>query len=405
MPRKERPAPLADGIFKAKFEQRAAQQDADEEIPVHNTFIQFGYPSDDTASGKQHMSTAPAWIGGSLQVALRSAANSNADASGDTHEEGSDSKAEEAGVGEPRGDEFSSLKSPKKLASPKKVPVMRYAMSSSSARAAGLTSTSSGAVVASYGPEGGHRAEEEDEEEGEEEEGEEEEGNETNDNDSEAERVRAAVADGEFPSLGSAKHAEGLCKRCCFFPKGRCLNGRDCEFCHLEHEKRKRKKKKKKRGATHDNTDSDEDDLGPYSQEAGMAANGSHSMQHVPGLQANLSSRSGMPLTAPPPLPPKGLPMPSEPLPPGPAGIYGQGFCHAGVDPALYPGAYGIPPAGARQPVHMDPLYGHSMGAAFAHMHAYAMHGVSAYAPMPPQAPVPTTGGAMAVGQALPPPR
>ncbi|CAE7534477.1 unnamed protein product [Symbiodinium natans] len=47
------------------------------------------------------------------------------------------------------------------------------------------------------------------------------------------------------PSLGSEGHDEGGCKRCCFFPRGRCTNGYNCEFCHYEHEKRKRKNKKK----------------------------------------------------------------------------------------------------------------------------------------------------------------
>ena len=32
----------------------------------------------------------------------------------------------------------------------------------------------------------------------------------------------------------------GECKRCCFYPKGRCQNGYDCKFCHFEHDKRKR---------------------------------------------------------------------------------------------------------------------------------------------------------------------
>eukprot|EP00441_Pelagodinium_beii_P027164 CAMPEP_0197661492 /NCGR_PEP_ID=MMETSP1338-20131121/51489_1 /TAXON_ID=43686 ORGANISM="Pelagodinium beii, Strain RCC1491" /NCGR_SAMPLE_ID=MMETSP1338 /ASSEMBLY_ACC=CAM_ASM_000754 /LENGTH=571 /DNA_ID=CAMNT_0043239057 /DNA_START=96 /DNA_END=1809 /DNA_ORIENTATION=- len=50
-----------------------------------------------------------------------------------------------------------------------------------------------------------------------------------------------------FPSLGSDGHEEGTCKRCCFFPRGRCTNGYNCEFCHFEHEKRKRKNKKKKK--------------------------------------------------------------------------------------------------------------------------------------------------------------
>eukprot|EP00929_Paragymnodinium_shiwhaense_P020265 TRINITY_DN13562_c0_g1_i1.p1 TRINITY_DN13562_c0_g1~~TRINITY_DN13562_c0_g1_i1.p1 ORF type:complete len:567 (+),score=123.02 TRINITY_DN13562_c0_g1_i1:120-1820(+) len=51
----------------------------------------------------------------------------------------------------------------------------------------------------------------------------------------------------QHPSMGSEAHALGSCKRCCFFPRGRCMNGYNCEFCHYEHEKRKRKNKKKKK--------------------------------------------------------------------------------------------------------------------------------------------------------------
>lgn len=49
-----------------------------------------------------------------------------------------------------------------------------------------------------------------------------------------------------LPSVGSAGHGDGTCRRCCFFPKGRCNNGQDCQFCHFAHEKRKGKNKKKK---------------------------------------------------------------------------------------------------------------------------------------------------------------
>mmetsp|Transcript_46758 Transcript_46758/g.117772 ORF Transcript_46758/g.117772 Transcript_46758/m.117772 type:complete len:467 (-) Transcript_46758:673-2073(-) len=52
------------------------------------------------------------------------------------------------------------------------------------------------------------------------------------------------------PSLGSEGHGIGACKRCCFFPRGRCMNGYECMFCHYEHEKRKRKNKKKNKRAT-----------------------------------------------------------------------------------------------------------------------------------------------------------
>lgn len=81
------------------------------------------------------------------------------------------------------------------------------------------------------------------------------------DDDSEAERQQAALAaagmtaenapkpppGAEHPSLGSAFHDSGSCKRCCFYPRNRCLNGYECEFCHYEHEKRKRKNKKNKK--------------------------------------------------------------------------------------------------------------------------------------------------------------
>eukprot|EP00932_Pfiesteria_piscicida_P008682 SRR837773.19194.p6 GENE.SRR837773.19194~~SRR837773.19194.p6 ORF type:complete len:128 (-),score=40.10 SRR837773.19194:552-935(-) len=125
---------------------------------------------------------------------------------------------------------------------------MRYSLSASSARAAGVPTAN--AVVASYEPwleaekvltvpgavvqdpsttqAGTDEAEDVDSGEGE-------------------RREALTLANlGDLPSLGSEKHAEGQCKRCCFFPKGRCQNGNSCEFCHYPHEKRKRKKKKRK---------------------------------------------------------------------------------------------------------------------------------------------------------------
>jgi len=47
----------------------------------------------------------------------------------------------------------------------------------------------------------------------------------------------------DLPSQGSFGHFAGICSRCCFHAKGRCQNGRDCRFCHFDHEKRQRKKK------------------------------------------------------------------------------------------------------------------------------------------------------------------
>lgn len=61
-----------------------------------------------------------------------------------------------------------------------------------------------------------------------------------------------------LPSVGSAGHGDGTCKRCCFFPKGRCENGEKCDFCHFEHEKRKRLNKKKKKKSKQDEGDGEE---------------------------------------------------------------------------------------------------------------------------------------------------
>ncbi|CAE8604960.1 unnamed protein product, partial [Polarella glacialis] len=69
----------------------------------------------------------------------------------------------------------------------------------------------------------------------------------------------AVEIDDPLPSIGSAKHDEGACKRCCFFPKGRCTNGQNCEFCHFDHEKRKRKKKKKGAGSKKKDGEEDSD--------------------------------------------------------------------------------------------------------------------------------------------------
>jgi hypothetical protein len=61
----------------------------------------------------------------------------------------------------------------------------------------------------------------------------------------------AAVDPDSLPSAGSALHFSGECKRCNFFPKGRCQNGKDCSFCHYPHDKRKasRQEKRERRAA------------------------------------------------------------------------------------------------------------------------------------------------------------
>eukprot|EP00930_Biecheleria_cincta_P019283 TRINITY_DN1475_c2_g1_i1.p1 TRINITY_DN1475_c2_g1~~TRINITY_DN1475_c2_g1_i1.p1 ORF type:complete len:568 (+),score=108.37 TRINITY_DN1475_c2_g1_i1:57-1760(+) len=92
---------------------------------------------------------------------------------------------------------------------------------------------------------------EEDEDEDEEEEEEEEEDKEGED-DSEGEENNDS-ANRPLPSIGSADHASGNCKRCNFFPKGRCQNGLNCTFCHLPHDKRKpsRQEKRERKAQLH----------------------------------------------------------------------------------------------------------------------------------------------------------
>jgi len=57
----------------------------------------------------------------------------------------------------------------------------------------------------------------------------------------------AAIA--KLPSVGSVGHYIGQCSRCCFFPKGRCTNGENCNFCHLDHERVRRKRGGAKKAA------------------------------------------------------------------------------------------------------------------------------------------------------------
>lgn len=57
--------------------------------------------------------------------------------------------------------------------------------------------------------------------------------------------ARQPMVEGELPSIGSEGHFEGSCKRCAFFPKGRCLNGKDCTHCHFPHDPRPRNRKRR----------------------------------------------------------------------------------------------------------------------------------------------------------------
>lgn len=332
MPRKERPVPLSDSIFKQKLgpTHDAPTQGSAEAIPVRNTFIQFE-ASEGLADTRKSLTTAPAWIGPCFQSAMEMVVQSSVQVNCHEPMDSPDS----SGSKETDHDPLAAM------GSPKKVPLTRYCLSSSSARAAGLSSGSTAGVTSSMtdsslphsGPGTGTTDKPDDDEVLDDEDDDaSESGNEN------AGQRRQPVPPGELPSLGSMKHAEGLCKRCCFFPKGRCNNGYDCEFCHYEHEKRKRKKKKK--GSKVKDSDSDApctvlstpplepveetlscDDLvgcgltGSSFLEMGEAAfvNFDPSLLGLPLLdQQVLRPINCSPPTAPPSLPPKGVPEPLE---------------------------------------------------------------------------------------------
>lgn len=142
----------------------------------------------------------------------------------------------------------------------------------------------------------------------------------------------SSVEDDSLPSLGSAEHAAGTCKRCNFFPKGRCQNGKNCTFCHLPHEKRKpsRQEKRERRAAWlaqqeaghvgempeefQDDEDDEDDDSDDVAQVMAYPV--------LPGLPPLRATKLPAPLTLPgtgysmismsgyscyPPLPPPGL--------------------------------------------------------------------------------------------------
>jgi len=60
------------------------------------------------------------------------------------------------------------------------------------------------------------------------------------------------LAEGELPSIGSNLHATGECKRCAFFSKGRCQNGKECSHCHFPHDERRRRKNRRGKAGNSD---------------------------------------------------------------------------------------------------------------------------------------------------------
>lgn len=390
-PKKERPAALPDSIFNARFGQ-ASDDRVPEDMPVHNTFIQFGAPPS-AGDQKKPLLTAPAWIGPSFQSIMHKATAETVahEAQAEPHAVGSlppEAAADSffapmEGNGEPffQPEDDDGGQEVLPLGSPQKIP-MRYAALSaaSSNRTAvpdglqGLPDWSPTAAVTVSTPVTNFAGADA------------------------AQSSRAAVplpppmegsALGPLPSMGSAQHAEGACKRCCFFPKGRCQNGYNCEFCHFEHEKRKRKKKKKgaaRKDALGDESEDESEDEpgqggGPETWDAQQASStrpgrrpgrGDERGGLVRQPEPIGPMRAGLPLTAPPALPPRGLPpgMPAEPPPPAPTqGMQGLGAVGAGAsglsaaaDPFYASGrelpGLGVAGLGAAGLGVADPFYG-----------------------------------------------
>merc|ERR1711907_906506 len=121
-----------------------------------------------------------------------------------------------------------------------------------------------------------------------------------------------------LPSVGSVGHFEGQCSRCCFFPKGRCNKGKDCTFCHFDHDRRPRRCK---RGGAKNNKNQEEDatsssgselmcvsqvaveaeSLEQPSVEPGEPVAAAPMLMKPPGLLSPIASCK--PLMLPPPLP------------------------------------------------------------------------------------------------------
>lgn len=108
-----------------------------------------------------------------------------------------------------------------------------------------------------------------------------------------------------LPSVGSANHFTGECSRCCFFPKGRCNNGKNCNFCHLDHDRRPRRSKRG--GAKNKTEEEDKASESEVQTESSEQAAVEHAapaplLVKPPGLPTPVFS-SSKPMMLPPPLP------------------------------------------------------------------------------------------------------
>lgn len=140
----------------------------------------------------------------------------------------------------------------------------------------------------------------------------------------------------DLPSIGSSQHATGECRRCNFFAKGRCRNGRDCAFCHLPHERRKLSRQEKR-----------EQQAARLARESGSATDdGDDTDDADEDATVNSTSAATSPtsLAAPPG---KLLPNAELPLGPLPAKVLPPGLRPPGLAPPA------APPAQCLLPPHM----------------------------------------------------
>eukprot|EP00747_Dinoflagellata_sp_TGD_P184339 gnl/TRDRNA2_/TRDRNA2_39878_c0_seq1.p1 gnl/TRDRNA2_/TRDRNA2_39878_c0~~gnl/TRDRNA2_/TRDRNA2_39878_c0_seq1.p1 ORF type:complete len:376 (-),score=71.25 gnl/TRDRNA2_/TRDRNA2_39878_c0_seq1:213-1340(-) len=260
------------------------------EIPVRRTFIEYGVVQSPTLPTPMHVSTAPAWIGPSFRAAFdrvtgevlcmpvtspRSAPNT-----GRVH----DSNSPRAGLEDCCKHEGVAIAVCSSWKVEQMLPDVMYRLSPTSAKAAGYTdcgtpsdaqrstrtpspkptpspsltptpsrpATPTQWLAAECAEDASPRIDKYSEDASPNAEAEALDTNSNSDDDSDSDSGDEGLCPqysehAELPSKGSAAHGQGMCKRCCFFPKGRCNNGFDCHFCHFAHEKRKPKNKKKKR--------------------------------------------------------------------------------------------------------------------------------------------------------------
>lgn len=215
-------------------------------IPVHRTFIEFSCQDQTPTNGQCGMQTAPASMAHRMQQDL------DAEAAVDDAPGRNTAGADQTVVAGPPGSAASSARQGSNHSNHNSaaaldalLPAVTYCLSPTSARAIGYCTMLGGlkdlgAVQHDFASGGST-----------------DDGGDCSEDEEDLGLCPEFSEGAELPSVGSAGHGEGTCRRCCFFPKGRCNNGFDCRFCHFAHEKRKPKNKKKnkhnKRRARHKN--------------------------------------------------------------------------------------------------------------------------------------------------------